>query len=1078
MEGAADTDGDGIPNMLDLDSDGDGMSDGTEGTADTDGDGAANFLDTDSDGDGIPDVLETNGDADSDNIPNYLDLDSDGDGILDSVEAGPDPKNPLNSDGDGKPDYLDPDSDNDSILDKAEGVADIDADGLPNYRDPDSDGDGSPDAVEGVPNYLVGPDSDNDGILDVAEGLPDTRQRCSTCGQTDANRQAVRLASNTLCLAGTRLRSQAACESAATFLAEPVATATLTNTASEPTGCSVSNGQLRWNSHAVGAANAANQPICSNLYVYMQTDMLCATQNLDEVPDNTACSQAGLWLGLADNTSASVSLTGFPKNCFLSTSSPKTLYFGTHATGSQQAQSFPVCRLPVTPCSQCIGADQDGDGTPNYIDTDSDNDGIDDSIEGTVDTDGDGKPNYLDTDSDEDGVLDSVEGVPDYIHPLDSDKDGIPDSVELRSGVPQNPDGDAKANNLDTDSDGDGIPDTIEAGPDPTNPLDSDSDGKPDYLDIDSDNDGISDTVEAGSDPTNPLDSDNDGKPDYLDLDSDGDGIPDETEGALDADTDGLPDHRDPDSDGDGIPDAVEAGWMPSSPVDTDGDGTPNYKDTDSDGDTMPDASEGVADADGDGTPNYVDPYLIAASTEGHFETCADGNVRSWCMDSSSDGWTSTGSPNKSWMRGMSTPSYATGPATNSKLNGAPGSYFYYMEADLMSNSDVSYLSSPLFPAGKSISFYYHMYSDQATGMGTLSVEALVDGTWLPVWTRSGRQHTMQNQAWKSSGAVSLPSGTSQVRFKGQKGSSGVTSRGDMAVDNVVISHAKDLCSYVSIRSTNSADSSIAKAGHTVTVTVQTSEAVRYLNATLLGRPAVVSGGNRSFTATIVIRVADPDGQLLGQGSGLAQGRRRRLSSHGLGMVLQYDDLTGTAGHQVHATTDGSSVTVSTALDSDGDGIPDAVEGSLDPDADGKPNNVDTDSDDDGIPDSVEAGPTPSTPTDTDGDGKPNYVDTDSDGDGIPDATEGSDDVDGDGIPNYLDLDSDADGALDSVEGTNDDDGDGVPNYLDGLDSDGDGILDTVENAADTDGDGTPNNLDTDSDGKPWHSSCTLFSRQ
>ena len=46
------TDGDGKPNYLDLDSDGDGILDQTEGKSDPDGDSVPSFLDLDSDGDG------------------------------------------------------------------------------------------------------------------------------------------------------------------------------------------------------------------------------------------------------------------------------------------------------------------------------------------------------------------------------------------------------------------------------------------------------------------------------------------------------------------------------------------------------------------------------------------------------------------------------------------------------------------------------------------------------------------------------------------------------------------------------------------------------------------------------------------------------------------------------------------------------------------------------------------------------------------------------------------------------------------------------------------------------------------
>ena len=90
------------------------------------------------------------------------------------------------------------------------------------------------------------------------------------------------------------------------------------------------------------------------------------------------------------------------------------------------------------------GGDQDGDGVPNYLDTDSDNDGIDDSVEGSGDQDSDGVPNYLDLDSDNDGMPDSVEG-----YPGDANGNTVPDYLDEESPAGT------------TDSDGDSIPDVI-----------------------------------------------------------------------------------------------------------------------------------------------------------------------------------------------------------------------------------------------------------------------------------------------------------------------------------------------------------------------------------------------------------------------------------------------------------------------------------------------------------------------------------------------------------------------------------------------------------------------------------------
>lgn len=177
------------------------------------------------------------------------------------------------------------------------------------------------------------------------------------------------------------------------------------------------------------------------------------------------------------------------------------------------------------------------------------------------------------------------------------------------------------------------------------------------------------------------------------------------------------------------------------------------------------------------------------------------------------------------------------------------------------------------------------------------------------------------------------------------------------------------------------------------------------------------------------------------------------------------------------------------ALDSDGNGIPDGIEGGGDPDGDGIANSIDEDDDGDGIRDKVEIGPTPSTPRDSDEDGTPDFRDADSDGNGLLDSDEGVDDTDEDGTADYADADNDGDGILDDVEvvgaradcdksgqpdplGTTekpkDCDGDKVPDYLD-TDTDGDGLDDGSEAEGDTDGDGSLDryDLDSDNDGIP-----------
>jgi hypothetical protein len=222
---------------------------------------------------------------------------------------------------------------------------------------------------------------------------------------------------------------------------------------------------------------------------------------------------------------------------------------------------------------------------------DEDDDGISDEAEGRcgaggpVDTDRDGTPDYLDDDSDGDTIPDEVEAGPaaHVTGPADSDEDGTPDF-------------------RDADSDGNGIPDREEGAED------TDGDGFTDAADLDNDGDSVPDITEIGDDPAMPDDTDRDGAPDYMDIDSDNDLIADIQEANGDTDDDGTPDRLDPDSDGDGVIDSYEAGDgdLGTWPEDADDDGYPNFRDVDSDNDGLKDGWEVL---------QGLDPY--AADTDG-----------------------------------------------------------------------------------------------------------------------------------------------------------------------------------------------------------------------------------------------------------------------------------------------------------------------------------------------------------------------------------------------------------------------------------------------------------------------------
>lgn len=124
---------------------------------------------------------------------------------------------------------------------------------------------------------------------------------------------------------------------------------------------------------------------------------------------------------------------------------------GDRDGGTADARSDVRCASEVDSDSDSLfdeyedayGEDWEGDGTPNRLDTDSDDDGYSDaeesgSLGGCVarDTDGDGIPDFLDLDSDNDGLGDAEERDRYFTDPLneDSDGDGFIDAAEVATG--------------------------------------------------------------------------------------------------------------------------------------------------------------------------------------------------------------------------------------------------------------------------------------------------------------------------------------------------------------------------------------------------------------------------------------------------------------------------------------------------------------------------------------------------------------------------------------------------------------------------------------------------------------------
>jgi Domain of unknown function (DUF4347)/Lectin C-type domain len=681
----ADLDGDSTPDYLDTDIDGDGVSNTDEATDGTDP------RDSDSDDDGVPDNVEKAegtdpnddtqfADLDGDGTPDYLDSDIDGDGVSNTDEAtdGTDPRD-TDSDDDGVPDGVE----------KAEGTdpnddtkfADLDGDGTPDYLDTDIDGDGvsnTDEATDGTDPRDT--DSDDDGVPDDVEKTEGTNPNDDT--------QFVDLDSD-----GTPDYIDNDIDGDGVSNIDEVTDGT------DPRDSDSDDDGVPDGVEKTEGTDPNDDTRFADLDGDGTPDHLDIDTDSDGIPDSVEEGTDTDGDGLDDSDDIDSDNDGIPDSVELSTGDTDgdgiDDLFDVDQTGGTDANSDGID-------DDAMATDTDGDGTPDYLDIDSDNDGIPDTLEGTsgndadsdgiddrydvdatggvdansdgiddnagaTNTDGDNHPDYLDVDTDNDGILDTVEAGLDN---ADSDGDGIDDALDVDyspgtdsngDGIledgPRDTDGDSVADYRDLDSDNDSLPDVIEAGLADDNvngqadgdattddPLDTDGDNIPDYIDLDSDGDGefdlagtvnrILDTnndgaIDTGADTdgdgiADVVDSspeifgiaggdlDDDGLPDTRDGDDDNDGISDELEGTGDFDGDGTADRYDRDSDNDGLSDALEVGDIPRLGVDANGNGIDDGIDvdytggTDANGDGVDDDYAPV-DTDKDGTPDYLD---------------------------------------------------------------------------------------------------------------------------------------------------------------------------------------------------------------------------------------------------------------------------------------------------------------------------------------------------------------------------------------------------------------------------------------------------------------------------------------
>jgi large repetitive protein len=162
------------------------------------------------------------------------------------------------------------------------------------------------------------------------------------------------------------------------------------------------------------------------------------------------------------------------------------------------------------------GNDPDGDGRiGSGVIADTNNDGLSDILDsdlgGTAlpipNSDGNGGANYLDIDSDNDGIVDNIEAQSSigYIAPTgsDTDLDGLDDAYDGNNGgvaiTPVNTDGTTNPDYTDTDSDNDGFSDAIEG-------WDTNGNGTAETIasGTDTDQDGLDNAYDTNDSATNP----------------------------------------------------------------------------------------------------------------------------------------------------------------------------------------------------------------------------------------------------------------------------------------------------------------------------------------------------------------------------------------------------------------------------------------------------------------------------------------------------------------------------------------------------------------------------------------------
>ncbi|WP_394749841.1 T9SS type B sorting domain-containing protein [Spongiimicrobium salis] len=1174
-----DTDGDGLSDIVDPDDSGTPLP--LPNTDSNTGD-QADFLDIDADDDGIPDNVEAQP------TDTYIPPSGSGSGITDVNENGVDDVyenggniglTPENTDGslptsDTIPDYLDDDSDND-------GFDDVDEANQGTFSNTDTDNDGLDDGFEGgnandpedvndeldtgaiatendddldpsEVDFRADSDADDDGIIDNVDldddndGIPDVDEAVTCLTTTDLNSPGFALNTNFATGPTTPVVLNGLDNGTFDFTAEVSGTATWDN------GVQIQNNAAIGDYIFLQPENT-DDTTTPNVAIYTfdfpapvrnfsfvtgglnNNDRVTITAFIGGVPiPLTEDNFSGLDTGVFSDGN-SVQGTVFD-NSF----DPLINIFSTYIPGevdrvvitSGKADGVDTqATIGLYAFSYCLAdpdADFDGDGIPNTLDLDSDNDGILDVIEaGGSDPDQDGRVGTGSiNDNDMDGLSDEVDtddgGTPlpqpnndsfgglDYLD-IDADDDGIPDNVEAQPTDNYIPPSGTGAGI--TDANDNGVDDAYEnGGALGLTPENTDTTDSPDYIDDDSDNDGLSDEEEAGEGTFQGTDADNDGLDDGFEAgtntdgpdvndnldtgaigtDNDDDADPAEVDfrGAVDSDGDGISDITDLDDDNDGIPDTEESdGNDPNG--DEDGDGIPNYEDnfdngdggdgsttdyTDTNGDGVPD----VYDADLDGVPNHLDldsdndgvPDIVEA---GGVDTDGDGRIdyptpgdptslNDGNGDGLDDGIATTPLPDPD-TDSDGLPDRIDRDADNDGISDA-------VEAGAVDANGNGIPDGFNDADGDGFNDNYDTDNDNVPGTGD-------GGTPLPDPNTDG--DGQNNRVDLDSDNDGIPdvieAGGSDPDQDGRIGTGPIADVDNDGLSDIV--DTDDDNTMINLDGTGTPLPTGDFDGDT--------------------RPDYIDidSDNDGITDTTEAGGSDVNGN--GEIDGFTDANNDGL-----------DDATATTPLPIPNTdnnaTDGPDYL---DIDADDDGIVDNIEGQST--ADYTPP-LDMDTDMDGLDDAYDTddGGTAIIPENTDQMDAPDYLDMDSDNDGIDDIIEGWD-IDGDGTPETIPANADADNdGLDDAFDTDDADNDptngqvptdfpdvqlpgGDRDWRQGLDSDGDGIDDDIDLDADNDGipdidesdgndpygdedgDGIPNWEDTTDDGDAGDGSTTDY---